>query len=42
MAKISIWPWKWLFLKTPKQGSQTILYAAIDPSLIEISGQYFR
>lgn len=30
-----------LFLKTPKNGAQTTLYAAIDPDLKDVTGQYF-
>lgn len=31
----------WIFIKTIKSGAQTSLYAALDPSLKEVSGQYF-
>lgn len=41
-AKLSVWPWIWLFLKTPNQGCQSILYLAIEPALHKVSGYYFR
>jgi len=31
-----------LLAKTPELGAQTILFAAIDPSLNSISGQFFE
>ncbi|XP_017958897.1 retinol dehydrogenase 12-like [Drosophila navojoa] len=31
----------WPFLKTPKSGAQTTLYAALDPDLEKVSGVYF-
>ncbi|XP_044265895.1 retinol dehydrogenase 12 [Tribolium madens] len=40
-TKLSVWPWMWLFMKTPKQGSQTLLYVALDPFLKNVSGCYF-
>ncbi|KAJ8962534.1 hypothetical protein NQ318_000926 [Aromia moschata] len=41
-TKLSVWPWMWLFLKTPKQGCQSIVYVAVEPSLNNVSGCYFR
>lgn len=41
-VRLSVWPWMWLFLKTPKQGSQTIIYLAVDPKLNGISGKHFK
>lgn len=41
MIRVSTLPWVWLFLKTAKQGCQTVVYAAIDPSINEYSGRYF-
>lgn len=35
--KVFTWP----FIKTPRQGAQTILYAALDPSLDDVTGSYF-
>ncbi|KAF7997158.1 hypothetical protein HCN44_005435 [Aphidius gifuensis] len=40
IGSILIRPLFWLFIKTPKQGAQTILHAALDPSLNNISGVY--
>ncbi|XP_034101988.1 retinol dehydrogenase 12-like [Drosophila albomicans] len=34
-------PLLWPFIKTPKSGAQTTLYAALDPSLEGITGEYF-
>lgn len=34
-------PLTWLFLKTPKAGSQTIVYLAVAPELQEVTGKYF-
>lgn len=34
-------PFLWIFMKTPTGGAQTILYAALDPSLEKVSGKYF-
>ncbi|XP_017078017.1 retinol dehydrogenase 11 isoform X2 [Drosophila eugracilis] len=34
-------PLLWSVMKTPKNGAQTTLYAALDPDLENISGQYF-
>ncbi|KAH8275610.1 hypothetical protein KR026_011491, partial [Drosophila bipectinata] len=34
-------PVYWIFFKTPKSGAQTTLYAALDPKLENVSGQYF-
>lgn len=41
-AAILIRPLFWLFIKTPKQGAQTILHAALEPSLNNVSGIYLR
>ncbi|EDW79840.2 uncharacterized protein Dwil_GK18888 [Drosophila willistoni] len=34
-------PFVWPIFKTPKSGAQTTLYAALDPDLDSVSGQYF-
>lgn len=34
-------PFVWPFLKSPISGAQTSLYAALDPELEKVSGQYF-
>lgn len=31
-----------LFMKTPKAGCQTVIYAALDPELLNVSGKYFE
>lgn len=42
IALIFLRPLLWLFLKTPRQGAQTTLYAALSPDLEGVSGKYFR
>lgn len=42
VTKMSVLPWVWLFLKTPKQGCQSIVHLAVDPTLNNVSGCYFR
>lgn len=42
IGSILIRPLFWLFIKTPKQGAQTVLHAALDPSLNNVSGVYLR
>ncbi|XP_046617480.1 retinol dehydrogenase 13-like isoform X1 [Neodiprion virginianus] len=37
-SKIFLYPFAWPFIKTPKQGAQTCIYAALDPSLKDVSG----
>ncbi|CAH1163562.1 unnamed protein product [Phaedon cochleariae] len=41
LTKLSVYPWVWLFLKTPKQGCQSIVYLAVEPTLHNVSGYYF-
>lgn len=41
LAKVLLHPLLWLFLKTPRQGAQTTLYAALSPRLEGVSGKYF-
>uniref|UniRef100_A0A182MJR3 NADP-retinol dehydrogenase n=1 Tax=Anopheles culicifacies TaxID=139723 RepID=A0A182MJR3_9DIPT len=38
---IFVRPFVWPFLKSPLYGAQTTLYAALDPELEKVSGQYF-
>ncbi|XP_017132709.1 retinol dehydrogenase 13 [Drosophila elegans] len=40
-GKLLIAPFIWIFIKTKKNGAQTSLYAALDPILKDVSGQYF-
>lgn len=41
-AKVLTYPWMWLFMRSPNQGAQTIVYLAIEPSVSSITGEYFR
>lgn len=41
-AKILMLPWMWIFMKTPNQGAQTAIYLAIDNSLSNVTGEYFK
>jgi hypothetical protein len=40
-GKILVYPFLWIFTKRPKSGAQTTLYCALDPSLQNVSGEYF-
>ncbi|XP_017132878.1 retinol dehydrogenase 13-like [Drosophila elegans] len=40
-GKYFIQPLFWPFLKTPKSGAQTSIYAALDPELRNVTGLYF-
>ncbi|MPC22892.1 Retinol dehydrogenase 13 [Portunus trituberculatus] len=42
LAMFVLHPFLWLFLKTPRQGAQTIVHAALSPDLAEVTGKYFR
>lgn len=42
LTKLSVWPWMWLFMKSPLQGCQTVVYAAVEPSLNNVSGCYMK
>lgn len=41
-SKIFIYPFAWPFIRRPKQGAQTSIFAAVDPSLKDVNGRYFR
>uniref|UniRef100_A0A2P2IA56 Retinol dehydrogenase 13-like n=2 Tax=Hirondellea gigas TaxID=1518452 RepID=A0A2P2IA56_9CRUS len=41
MAMLLLRPLLWLFLKTPRQGAQTTIYAALSPHAEEHSGAYY-
>ncbi|XP_011305179.1 retinol dehydrogenase 13 isoform X3 [Fopius arisanus] len=41
LANFFIKPLFWVFLKTPKQGAQTVIFTALDPSLNDVTGAYF-
>ncbi|XP_074115305.1 retinol dehydrogenase 13 [Cotesia typhae] len=40
IASVMIKPFFWLFIKTPKQGAQAVLNAALNPELQKLSGVY--
>ncbi|EDW89216.1 retinol dehydrogenase 12 [Drosophila yakuba] len=40
-GKFIIAPLIWIFIKTARNGAQTTLYTALDPSLENVSGRYF-
>lgn len=40
-GKITVYPFLWLFTKRPNAGAQTTLFAALEPSLEKVSGEYF-
>ncbi|XP_046342041.1 retinol dehydrogenase 13-like isoform X2 [Haliotis rufescens] len=41
ISSFLLFPFLWLMLKTPRQGAQTTLYAALDPRLAAVTGKYF-
>ncbi|XP_058802163.1 retinol dehydrogenase 12-like [Phymastichus coffea] len=41
LGTIFMKPIIWPFVKTPKNGAQTVLYAALSPELKDVSGYYF-
>ncbi|XP_037047930.1 retinol dehydrogenase 13 [Bradysia coprophila] len=41
-AKVITYPWMWLLMKSPAQGSQTAIYLATEPTLKTVSGDYFN
>ncbi|KAK3925666.1 Retinol dehydrogenase 12 [Frankliniella fusca] len=40
MIRLAMQPLMWMFMKSPKQGSQSVIYAALHPELDEIRGAY--
>lgn len=38
--RVCMKPFIWPFIKTPSRGAQTVLHAALDPSLTDVSGCY--
>ncbi|XP_067682888.1 retinol dehydrogenase 13-like [Haliotis asinina] len=40
ISSFLLFPFLWLMLKTPRQGAQTTLYAALDPNLAKVTGKY--
>ncbi|XP_059155007.1 retinol dehydrogenase 12-like [Physella acuta] len=41
IIKVLFYPVKFMFFKTPIEGAQTTLYAALDPALETVTGKYF-
>lgn len=41
-SSLFAFPKKWLLMKTPKQGAQTIIYLSVEPKLRDISGELFE
>ncbi|XP_065342998.1 retinol dehydrogenase 13-like [Cloeon dipterum] len=41
-ASLFVRPLMWPFVKTARQGAQTTLFAALDESLTQVSGKYFK
>ncbi|KAB0804588.1 hypothetical protein PPYR_01558 [Photinus pyralis] len=42
LATIFIKPFVWPFIKSSRQGAQTVIYTAVDPELNNVSGKYFK
>lgn len=42
ITRYFIKPIAWLFLKSPAKGSQTLIHAALDPELENVTGQFIR
>lgn len=40
-STIFLKPLVWMFIKSPRQGAQTSIYAAVDPTLEKVTGKYF-
>lgn len=40
LLRMAMHPLMWLFMKSPKQGSQSVIYAALDPELDNVRGAY--
>lgn len=40
LLRMAMLPLMWLFMKSPKQGSQSVIYAALDPELNDVRGAY--
>lgn len=41
-VRLITFPWMWLFMKNPFEGSQTALRLATDPKLFNVTGEYFK
>lgn len=42
LSTILLKPFIWPFIKGPRQGAQTTIFCALDPSLANVTGKYFR
>lgn len=42
LTRIFLKPFAWPFIKAPDQAAQTVLYAALDPSIADASGSYIE
>ena len=41
LGRLTVDTLTWLFIKTPIKGAQSVLFAALDPSLDNVTGEYF-
>lgn len=41
LATILLKPFVWPFIKNPKGGAQVVVFAALDPDLENVTGEYF-
>lgn len=41
LGRLTVNTLTWLFIKTPVKGAQSVLFAALDPSLDDVTGEYF-
>lgn len=41
LGRLAVDTLTWLFMKTPIKGAQSVLFAALDPSLDDVTGEYF-
>ncbi|XP_050590669.1 retinol dehydrogenase 13-like isoform X4 [Bombus affinis] len=41
LGRLTVDTLTWLFIKTPIKGAQSVLFAALDPSLDDVTGEYF-
>jgi hypothetical protein len=42
LSAIFLKPFIWMFIKSPEQGAQTTVYVALEESLQDVSGKYFK
>lgn len=41
LGKLFVDSLTWIFIKTPRKGAQPVLFVALDPSLDNVTGEYF-